>query len=84
MAEELFKFKIRKAEQGFILTWSEEIEDGKWRMYHKVFQTQGDEDIDEAHAFVNLCWELKDQLCISTSKHNPWELIMQVNDPEND
>lgn len=76
-----WNIKINKADNGFVLEWEEVDEDEnstKTVINHSKVIEESDEDNGELIAMQNLLWEVAEHFGVSYSKHNKFNLNIEV------
>lgn len=88
-----WKVEITKADNGFIMSKLEELigekedEEPTYRRYNTVYafdEDSADSDKEEAKALMNLFWDVLSEFGVRPSKHENWEITMQVKDKKDE
>jgi len=74
-----WSLEIRKAENGFVVKWWEELENDKWNELVRVFEETG-EDEDELDAAEALLYFVLEHFDLRGSKHDQRRITIDITD----
>lgn len=79
------EIKLSRELNGFVISWEDELDDGTKQLVSKVFEDKSDLDTDQGElmALKDLFLEVKEQLGYFYSKHNSFNLTIEVEENKN-
>jgi hypothetical protein len=81
---ETWKVLVKKADNGFLLEWISDADDGESKVLHqKVIEEKNTED-GELEAMKDLLWEVKEYFGVYYSKHNNKNLNIEIEENKQD
>lgn len=76
-----WEINIRKADNGFICSWKEELEEDYIKTMQQVFEEEDDE-LGELKNMINLLNFIKEHFAVIYSKHNKYNINIKLEGEE--
>jgi hypothetical protein len=75
----MWEIKVRKAENGFVTEWWDELSDGEFRQFERVFE-EPETELGELECMVNMLHFVKEYFGEYDSKHNKYNIKIEVSE----